>query len=106
MKKCDLMDYIAKVASRYGFEVKDGYGLCGFMIVDETNTVNFRLNEETEADYDKRTATIQITASASIATMGGNPTTEDLLRAAEIITKAATLVDFLNAKELSFTETW
>jgi len=38
--------------------------------------------------------------------MGGNPTPEDLIRAAEIIREGALLVQELEAMNLSYTETF
>ena len=41
--------------------------------------------------------------AASIACMGGSPTPDELLEAAQVITKAANLVKSLNAADLAYT---
>ena len=43
---------------------------------------------------------------ASLASMGGNPTPDELLQAAEIIREGALLVQELEAMNLSYTETY
>ena len=51
-------------------------------------------------------AEVQIHIRASLASMGGNPAPEDLIRAAEIIREGALLVQELEAMNLSYTETF
>ena len=57
-------------------------------------------------DWSKREVEVQIHIRASLASMGGNPTPEDLIRAAEIIREGALLVQELEAMNLSYTETF
>ena len=47
---------------------------------------------------------MELHVQASLASMGGNPTPEDLLRASEIIRTGAELVMELESKGLSYTE--
>ena len=65
-------------------------------------TITERFAEDT--DWSKREVTMNLHFRASLASMGGEPTPEDLLKAAEIIKAGALLVLELEAMNLSYTE--
>lgn len=45
---------------------------------------------------------MEVTISASLASMGGNPTVEDLLKASDIIRQGALMVQELGDTKLSY----
>ena len=57
-----------------------------------------------DTDWSKREVTMNLHFRASLASMGGEPTPEDLLNAAEIIKAGALLVLELEAMNLSYKE--
>lgn len=67
------------------------------------HVVNFTTTGETHFDFENHEATVSLRFAASIACMGGNPTPDELLEAAQVITKAANLVKSLNAVDLAYT---
>lgn len=74
-------------------------------ITDDTHSVNFTVMPKPEWDFDSRTVSTSLTISASIATMGGNPTPDELLMRADAITRAANLCKTLNGIDLTYTIT-
>lgn len=78
-------------AVQYGFIVKvfeNGHR----ELWDETRTVNFTVHEEWDDDMERRVAVTTYSVSASIATMGGNPSWEELKMRGDRITKAGQFV--------------
>lgn len=67
------------------------------------HVVNFTTTGETAYDFENHEATVSLRFAASIACMGGNPTPDELLEAAQVITNAASLVKTLNAADLAYT---
>ena len=74
-------------------------------ITDDTHSVNFTVMPKPEWDFDSRTVSTSLTISASIATMGGNPTPDELLMRADAIIRAANLCKTLNGIDLTYTIT-
>lgn len=67
------------------------------------HVVNFTTTGETHFDFENHEATVSLRFAASIACMGGSPTPDELLEAAQVITNAASLVKTLNAADLAYT---
>ena len=91
MTKQEVMNIIKDYAGQFGFSTRKGY-LNEIEIVDDTNTVNFSVLEHSKLYLGKGIADIKVTVSAAIASMGGNPTADDLLKKAKIIENAGKLV--------------
>lgn len=109
MTKNEIISTIKKVAERHGFITEESNWTRWVEIKElDTHYLNFMITEETDPDTDwtKREATTNLHFRASLASMGGNPTPEDLLEAAEIIRLGALLVRTLEGLKLSYTERW
>lgn len=75
----------------------------GFQIIDDTHTVNFTIIFDTDWSTVKN-GYVDVTykVNASIATMGGNPTGDELKEMANIIMKAGQLVNTLEIQQSGF----
>lgn len=91
MTKQEVMNIIKDNAERFGFRTEKTW-MSDIGIVDDTNTVNFVVLEHSKLYLAKGTADISFTVSASIATMGGHPSADDLIQKAKIIENAGKLV--------------
>ena len=108
MKKEQAISIIKEAAERRGF-VTHTYQWTSLIEIQEpgdTHFLNFMVTENTapDTDWSKRKVTMDLHFRASLASMGGNPTPEDLLKASEIIRRGAELVRELEAMKLSYTE--
>lgn len=106
MTQIEAENIIQEVAKRYGFSV-DRYSFNGALYIHEHDThyLNFViLKKNRSIDLEHGRYTYQLVFSASLATMGGNMTPDDLLRASETIRDGAMLVKELNAAELICSE--
>ena len=107
MKKEQAISIIKEAAERYGF-VTHTYQWASLIEISEPDShyLNFMVTENTapDTDWSKRKVTMDLHFRASLASMGGNPTPEDLLKASEIIRRGAELVRELEAMKLSYTE--
>ena len=105
MKKEEVIEVIRKMAIEKGFVfVQDNFG---WRIRDgeswSESWVNFTAHEDNDwSQIAERKVTTEITFSASIAQMGGNPTVEELFKAADAIRRAAELVEELNSQKLQY----
>lgn len=111
--KDQVKERISKYANKYGFRVEDNnFTIEGFSIIDDSKTVNFTISPDLEEiDWEKHFSKTTIRISASIATMGGNPTSDELLEMAETIKRAGCFVSAMdiingNHKGLTYTKTW
>lgn len=96
-----LAAMITDKASHYGFKVKENPSyILGITIYEDTETVSITYREEL-VSFTKwnNTRVFRITFAATIAKMGGYPTTDELHQTADIIHRAASLVDDLNGCE-------
>ena len=102
-----VWEYISEVAERYGFTACENKWQ-GWHIEDESKTVNFMMHEEHDYDLDNHGCTITYKPSASIAIMGGNPTSDELIMRGDKIVRAGLLVKALNdfPGSLTWTEQW
>lgn len=108
MKKEQAISIIKEAAETHGF-ITNTYRWTRFIEIQEpegTHFLNFMVMENTapDTDWSKRKVTMELHVQASLASMGGNPTPEDLIRASEIIRAGAELVQELEAMNLSYTE--
>ena len=107
MRKEQVIAIIKEAAERHGF-VTNIYQWTSLIEIQEPDShyLNFMVTENTapDTDWSKRKVTMDLHFRASLASMGGNPTPEDLLKASEIIRRGAELVRELEAMKLSYTE--
>ena len=107
MTKEQAISIIKEAAERYGF-VTHTYQWTSLIEISEPDShyLNFMVTENTapDTDWSKRKVTMDLHFRASLASMGGNPTPEDLLKASEIIRRGAELVQELKGMKLSYTE--
>ena len=107
MKKEQVISIIKEAAERHGF-VTNYFQWTSLIEIQEPDShyLNFMVTENTapDTDWSKRKVTMELHVRASLASMGGNPTPEDLLKASEIIRRGAELVQELEAMKLSYTE--
>ena len=108
MKKEQAISIIKETAERRGF-VTNIYQWTSLIEIQEpgdTHFLNFMVTENTapDTDWSQRKVTMELHVRASLASMGGNPTPEDLFKASEIIRRGAELVQELEGMKLSYTE--
>lgn len=105
MTKQEVLQEIKTAAEEYGFITEEAnIGITKIRITEkEGHTVNFTISEDVDWDFENKKITVNLKVKASIATMGGNPTANDLLEQAQTIWMAGSLVKALENKELSYT---
>ena len=108
MTKEQVIATIKEAAERHGLTTCK-YTMTRLIEIKEpgdTHYLNFLIQENLPEgiDWSKREVTMNLHFRASLASMGGEPTPEDLLKAAEIIKAGALLVQELDAMNLSYTE--
>jgi len=108
MRKEQVIAIIKEVAERHGFPPCQ-YTMPRLIEIIEpgdTHYLNFTIWERfaEDTDWSKREVTMNLHFRASLASMGGEPTPEDLLLASDIIRRGAELVRELEAMNLSYTE--
>lgn len=106
MTMIEVENIIREAAERHGFTV-DHYTFNGALYIHEYDThyLNFVIHRRTiSVDRERNRYSFRLSFSATLATMGGNPTPDELLRASEIIRDGAMLIKELNAAELICTE--
>ena len=108
MTKQDVHETIKAKAAEYGFIAEESnWGINGLVIrEDGESTVNFLITEHCDGDWENRKVNITLQVRASIATMGGNPSADELLKAADTIRRAAQLVKALDDENLTYQETF
>lgn len=108
MTKEQVIATIKEAVERHGFTTCK-YTMTHLIEIKEpgdTHYLNFLIQENLPEgiDWSKREVTMNLHFRASLASMDGEPTPEDLLKAAEIIKAGALLVLELEAMNLSYTE--
>ena len=99
--RTDVFTEIKTFAKQFGFEVE--YNAVDCKIIDNTHTVNFTIQFDSDfSTYAEGYVKVTYTVSASIATMGGNPTGDDLKQMASIIAAAGSLVNTLQLQQNYF----
>ena len=104
MTKQEVVNTIRAAAERHGFTTKDDAWI-SLMHIDGGRFINFCVRDRAAkgTDWTQPEITITVEVSASIATMGGDPSADELLEAADTIRRAAELVKELEAMNLSYT---
>ena len=108
MTKQEVNEIISSKAAEYGFEIEEnsmgwnnkrtGQAYINIQIFQNSNI------EKT--DWEKRIGCIEIEASASVSRMGGSPTPEELLKAADEIARGAKFTAELQSMGLSYERTF
>ena len=109
MTKNEIIRTIKEAAARHGFTTEESNWYRWTNIKEpDTHYLNFTITDEyaEDTDWSKREVTMNLHFQASLASMGGNPSPEELIRASDIIRAGALLVRELEAMNLSFTETF
>lgn len=107
MKINNVMDFNEMVlheeGNKYGFEVVQVSYSQYYEV--RSKYVNFTILEDyRKSDWQNRIARRSLTMRASISTMGGNPTVEELLKAGEDIQNAARLMEKINGMDIVIEE--
>ena len=108
MTKEQVISIIREAAERHGFTTCK-YTMTRLIEIKEpgeTHYLNFTIWERfaEDTDWSNREVTMNLHFRASLASMGGEPTPDDLLVASDIIRRGAELVKELEAMNLSYTE--
>ena len=109
MTKNDIISILKETAAKHGFTAEESNWYRWPNITEQdTHYLNFTITDEYAegTDWSKREVTMNLHFQASLASMGGNPNPEELIRAAEIIREGALLVQELEVMNLSYTETF
>ena len=105
MTKEEIKNIIEEKGAEYGFEIEKTQMTWG--VKGKAATIQIFIETDYEnTDWENKTATIKITASAFISAMGGNPEPEELLKAADEIARAAKFARAINEMELAYEKTF
>ena len=107
MTKDEIRTILKDAADRHGFTANEREWSRWPVIQEkDSHFLNFTITEvmDPDTDWASRQVKAYVKVSASLASMGGSPTPEELLKAAETIREGAELVQELQAMELSYTE--
>ena len=107
MTKQEVNEIISSKATEYGFEMEEnsmgwnnkhtGKDYINIQILQNSNL--------DKTDWENRIGCIDIEASASVSRMGGSPTPEELLKAADEIARGAKFTAELQSMGLSYERT-
>ena len=105
MTKQEVVNTIRAAAERHGFTTRDDAWI-SLAHIDGGRYLNFCILDHAAkgTDWTAPEITITVEVSASIATMGGNPSADELLEAADTIRRGAELVKELDGMKLSYIE--
>ena len=108
MTKKEIAEIIESKAADYGFEMEENsMGWNNKRTGEDYITIQiFRNNNIEKTDWENRIGYIDIEACASVSRMGGNPTPEELLKAADEIARGAKFTAELQSMGLSYTKTF
>jgi len=108
MTKKEIAEIIESKAAEYGFEIEENsLGWNNKRTGEDYISIQiFQNNNLDKTDWENRQACIDIEACASVSRMGGNPTTEELLKAADEITRGAKFTAELQSMGLSYERTF
>ncbi len=108
MTKKEIAEIIESKATEYGFEIEEN--TLGWNNKhtgqDYINIQIFQNNNLEKTDWEKRIGCIEIEACASVSRMGGSPTPEELLKAADEIARGAKFTADLQSMKLSYERTF
>ena len=108
MTKKEIAEIINSKAAEYGFEIEENSMGWNNKRTGEDyiNIQIFQNSNLDKTDWEKRIGFIDLEASASVSRMGGNPTTEELLKAADEIARGAKFTAELQSMGLSYERTF
>ena len=108
MTKQEIAEIIESKAAKYGFQMRKVS--LGWMTPQGDNTFArveiFAKDNSEKTCWEERRVWVDIKAEGSICRMGGNTTPEQLLKAADEITRAARMVEEIQNMNLSYIETF
>ena len=89
--------------NKFGFEVEQ-VKYCEFYVI-KSDYVNFTIHTDySKTDWSSRVARRSLKMTASISTMGGQPTVEELMKASEDIRNAAEFMKKFNEMDIEIIE--
>jgi len=108
MNKQEISKIIESKAAEYGFEMEENSMGWNNKRTgqDYINIQIFQNSNPQKTDWENRKACIEIEACASVSRMGGNPTSEELLKAADEIARGAKFTAELQSMRLSYERTF
>ena len=108
MTKQEITEIIENKAAEYGFEMEENSMGWNNKRTgqDYINIQIFQNSKLDKTDWEKRKGCIEIEASASVSRMGGSPTTEELLKAADEIARGAKFTADIQNMKLSYERTF
>ena len=108
MTKQEVNEIITSKAAEYGFEIEENSMGWNNKRTgqDYINIQIFQNSNLEKTDWENHKACINIEASASVSRMGGNPTPEELLKAADEIARGAKFTAKLQNMKLSYERTF
>ena len=108
MTKKEIAEIIESKAAEYGFEIEENsLGWNNKRTGEDYISIQILQNNNLDkTDWENRQACIDIEACASVSRMGGNPTTEELLKAADEIARGAKFTAELQSMGLSYERTF
>ena len=108
MTKQEIAGIINSKAAEYGFELEENsMGWSNKRTgQDYINIQIFQNSNIDKTDWEKRIGCIEIEASSSVSRMGGSPTPEELLQAADEIARGAKFTADIQNMKLSYERTF
>ena len=108
MTKKEIAEIIESKAAEYGFEMEENSMGWNNKRTgqDYINIQIFQNSNLDKTDWKNRIGCIDIEACASVSRMGGSPTTEELLKAADEIARGAKFTAELQSMKLSYARTF
>ncbi len=108
MNKQEIIKIIESSAAEYGFEIEENsMGWSNKHTGQEYINIQISQNSNPEkTDWENRKACIEIEAIASVGRMGGSPTPEELMKAADEIERGAKFTAELQSMKLSYERTF
>ena len=108
MTEQEVNEIITSKAAEYGFEIEENSMGWNNKRTGQ-NYINIQIFQNSnleKTDWENHKACIDIEASASVSRMGGSPTPEELLKAADEIARGAKFTAELQNMKLSYERTF
>ena len=102
----EMKELIRNTAAEYGFETEDvRHSMLPQIKRDSDAYININIRDIWEDfDFEKKESTRTVEVTSSVCMMGGNPTPQELIVAADQIKRGAELTARLQSMSLAFTE--
>ena len=106
MTQNEIKDLIRSTAAEYGFETEDvRYSALPQIKKGRDAYINITINDSWEGfNFETKQSTRRATVTSCVCQMGGNPTPEELIAAADQIRRGAELTAKLQGMDLTYTE--